>query len=1254
MKKRIITFMAATLLGTAILSAQTGTELPFQKWALTPPMGWNSWDCYGPTVVESEVKENADYMSSRLLSYGWEYIVVDIRWYVENDKSGGYNQTDPIYTIDEYGRYTPATNRFPSAANGQGFKPLADYVHNLGLKFGIHIMRGVPKQAVLQKLPVKGTDGAITCDMIASPGDSVCTWLYDNEKVDCTKPGSQEYYNSLFDLYASWGVDYVKVDDISRPYHTGEIEMIRKAIDQCGRPIVLSLSPGETPIEQYEHVSTHANLWRTVDDFWDNWDQLSYQFSICAKWAPYIKPGTWPDADMLPLGKIAIRGERGSERWTQFSRDEQYTLMNLWTIFKSPLMFGGNLPENDSFTDSLLTNKDVLYMHHYSANNRQLLREDTKVTWVADDPANGDKFVALFNLGGDEYVYSGNALYRSGTVSYLTTGYGQTVEADIPTGSTRLGLVVTDAGDGYDSDHADWINPTLILDDGSKIDLTELTPIKSTCGWGSVHVNQNLEGGTLSINGQEYETGFAVHANSILLFEIPENAVKFEAYAGIDNTGSDQGTKSSVEFMVFNEDPTTRDGVDPRKAIANSQLISRTYQKEGVNLTADITGAEKLYLVVTDAGDGLDYDHANWVNPTLTDDRTGQSISLRDLEWDGTPVNGWGDVQLDKNNDGGPLVINGVTYEKGYGVNATSIITFTLPEGHSFTTFSALVGYDGNMEDAPTGVTVEFLVFTEDPTPETSTALSLDLRDLGFSEDQECTIKDMWSGEETGTFKNNEFAPVIPQHGSRLYRISGNNRTSGASITLTAEQDTYQADETFPIVATVSGGDSEGAYVQLLCDGEVIGTLPIEADGTATYQCSGLYNGTHQFQALYSGTPQIANAASPTLSLTIEGGEEEDLDLLRERFMRLYLEATYLDLNLCAGATREPLDQVMGIDIWSLEQKEEIQAAIDELETTLNAAKNSMSAMASLLSTTETVDAFCKQIEESEEKTALEALLDEGVNVYYSDTATTASVVRIDTELQEAYTACKLTAQPIEGNNIEMTEFIVNPSFESGTTGWSLDAVATGWSDMSTWNDRPAAEGSYFISVVRENITSLDLYQELSNLPAGRYTLNASLRNTDGSSYLTDQHIYAQAGERDELSSEPLTNVSGDNNNDWSHFSIENITLDEGETLRIGVKSSGTGSGTAGWFQADNFRLYYWGNDGMETGISSTPAAREDGLKIYTVPGGIVVESSTDCQLPIYSTGGALYKIVKINAGTNEIVLPKGQYISKNAVILIN
>lgn len=554
--KKLIPFIVL-LLTTASVSAQQ-----FKQWAQTPPMGWNSWDCYGPTVVESEVKANADYMAAHLKEYGWEYVVVDIRWFVENDKAGGYNQKDPRYVIDEWGRYTPALNRFPSAADGAGFKPLADYIHSKGLKFGIHLMRGLPKLAAKQKMPVKGMEG-ITCDMISN-NDSACTWLRDNYKVDCTKRGAQEYYNSCFDMYAQWGVDYVKIDDLSRPYHTGEIEMIRKAIDQCGRPIVLSLSPGETPLDAMAHVTTHANMWRTVDDFWDNWDMLQYQFKVCAKWAPYIAPGTWPDLDMLPLGKLSIRGERGEERWTKFTEDEQYTMMNLWYIFKSPLMFGGDLPQNDEFTNSLLTNRAVLDMHYYSTNNREVYNQDSKVIWSADDPRTGDKYVALFNIKTKEFANTRKALYRSGTISYVTPEYSRPVDVALPRKAKQLCLVVTDGGDGYNYDHADWINPTIVLKNGDKVSLTDLRPIKTETGWGKVGYDRNIEGKPLKVAGKEYKNGIACHANSVLIYDLPEGAVRFTALAGIDDSGIAGGAKSSMEFLVFDYDATADDeGMEP-------------------------------------------------------------------------------------------------------------------------------------------------------------------------------------------------------------------------------------------------------------------------------------------------------------------------------------------------------------------------------------------------------------------------------------------------------------------------------------------------------------------------------------------------------------------------------------------------------------------------------------------------------------------------------------------------------------------
>ena len=368
--------------------------------AQTPPMGWNSWDCYGAAVTEDEVRGNAAYMATHLKDYGWEYVVVDIQWYEPGAVSSRYRPFVPL-CMDDYSRLVPAENRFPSARGGRGFKPLADYVHSLGLKFGIHIMRGIPRQAVHNGGRIKGTN--VTARDIAHT-NSICPWNTDMYGVDASKEGAQAYYDSLFELYAEWGVDFVKVDDIaaSRLYgsHLEEIRLIRRAIDRCGRPMVLSLSPGPAPLEHADFFAEHANMWRMTDDFWDKWPLLLDMFDRCKKWEGKSRPGAWPDCDMLPLGRIGIRNVDGGagDRRTRFTRDEQRTMMTLWTMFRSPLMFGGELRDNDEWTLSLLTNRDVLAMHRESSNARQVYRDGSRIVWAADGPR-GEVYAALFNVG---------------------------------------------------------------------------------------------------------------------------------------------------------------------------------------------------------------------------------------------------------------------------------------------------------------------------------------------------------------------------------------------------------------------------------------------------------------------------------------------------------------------------------------------------------------------------------------------------------------------------------------------------------------------------------------------------------------------------------------------------------------------------------------------------------------------------------------------------------------------------------------
>jgi len=537
------------LLSYGAAQAQQATIHPaFRNWAATPPLGWNSWDCYGPTVTEAETKANADYMAKNLKSSGWEYVVVDIRWYVGNDTAHGYNEKDPDLNLDQYGSFVPAPNRFPSAAGGKGFKPLADYLHGKGLKFGIHIMRGVPVEAVKRKMPIKGST-ATAADIYTKDGQ--CSWLHDMYTVVAGRPGAQEYYNSLFELYASWDLDFVKIDDLSEPYHTAEIEMIRKAIDRTGRKIVLSMSPGETPIADAKHAQEHANMWRTVGDFWDSWDQLKEHFEVCQRWAPYTRVGNWPDADMLPLGRLGIRAERGDDRMSRFTRDEQRTLMTLWSIFRSPLMFGGDLPSNDAATLKLLTNKAVLNVNQHSTNGRQLFRRGDLVGWTADDPATGAKYLALFNAEDQQPAPASAAAWASQPLNRQHVQQDVSVELN---GATKLYLVVRDGGDGTAWDHADWLNPTL-QKGAEKVPLSTLTWRQATAGWGKVSQGKSISGAPLRVGEQTYEQGIGTHGNSVIEYDLPAGCTRFTATVGLDRAAAGQNTGGTFQALVFTKAP---------------------------------------------------------------------------------------------------------------------------------------------------------------------------------------------------------------------------------------------------------------------------------------------------------------------------------------------------------------------------------------------------------------------------------------------------------------------------------------------------------------------------------------------------------------------------------------------------------------------------------------------------------------------------------------------------------------------------
>ncbi|MCD7957449.1 MAG: glycoside hydrolase family 27 protein [Lachnospiraceae bacterium] len=454
------------------------------RFALTPPMGWNSFDYYDTTVTEEQVKANADYMAAHLKAYGWQYIVVDIEWFAHRAGSmRDQYQYIPFNELemDAYGRLFPDPERFPSSADGAGFKPLADYVHALGLKFGIHIMRGIPRAAAHGHLPIYGMEQTMGDDCLVSDFQeisaasaakvdfqgafgtgakpdfqgasgtgakpdfqgasgtgakpdfqtisgtgvtaadvadpySISRWNPDMYGLRADRKESQAYYDSIFELYARWGVDYVKCDDICNtnayphnPYSAAhEVEMIHAAIQKCGRPIVLSLSPGPALIEHAWHYEKYANMWRITDDFWDEWPLLLNMFERCELWQNHVSRGCFPDCDMLPLGSL---GKGFGHEWqTRFTKAEQITMMTLWCIFRSPLMLGAELTKLDDWTLSLLTNRDVLFLLEDGRHGVQVRRTKDYAVWCSyyEDCAGskldgtGGVYVALFNLTNSE------------------------------------------------------------------------------------------------------------------------------------------------------------------------------------------------------------------------------------------------------------------------------------------------------------------------------------------------------------------------------------------------------------------------------------------------------------------------------------------------------------------------------------------------------------------------------------------------------------------------------------------------------------------------------------------------------------------------------------------------------------------------------------------------------------------------------------------------------------------------------------
>jgi hypothetical protein len=392
-----VTIYARNKTGTATANIEivAGSTL-----ALTPPIGWNCWDCYGDNITESEFLANAAAVAKYLKPHGWQYVVVDGGWYDPLARDNHpLTYTNALFPVDQFGRLVPAVNRWPSSAGGKGFKLVADKIHAMGLKFGLHIWRGLPRSAVEEDTPILGSS-AKAADIARK--DDIFYWypFFCGMRFD-TQAG-QAYYDSLFKQYAEWGVDLVKVDHVVDDYSPEYIHAIHQAIAKCGRPIVFSASAGPLSTHEANDISANANMWRITGDFWDSWAKLDATMDVAATWSLYAGAGHWPDLDILPLGHISVDGRCADlDHQCRLTHDEQVSLMTLWSIAPSPLMVGASMVDADPWLIALLTDDEVLAVNQDILANpgRRIRNKDNVDIWIRD-LFDGSKALALFNRSG--------------------------------------------------------------------------------------------------------------------------------------------------------------------------------------------------------------------------------------------------------------------------------------------------------------------------------------------------------------------------------------------------------------------------------------------------------------------------------------------------------------------------------------------------------------------------------------------------------------------------------------------------------------------------------------------------------------------------------------------------------------------------------------------------------------------------------------------------------------------------------------
>jgi len=353
---------------------------------LTPPRGWNSYTGYSIAVTQEELHKNIDFLAENLLEYGYDTVTVDNGWFLSGRGKG------ISIALDKFGRPKSHPHFFP-----KGLKHTIDHAHSKGVKFGIWLLRGINRRAVDENMPVEGTKYRMQ-DIVNKK--SYCGWAVKpwwNFGVDMSKPGAQEYYDGLVRNYADMGVDFIKFDDMvpSPP----EVAAAAKAIARCGRPIILSLSPGDHINVDHSDAYKRANMVRITSDIWDNRGALDKTFRRWEAMQDYTGPkvGSFLDMDMVPFGRLYVVNEKGGWK-CKFSEDQKRTFMVQRALSASPLMLGGVLYDMDEFSLSLFKHPGILACNSNAVIGKLAHREGKIDVWKTperDNPGRG--WLGVFN-----------------------------------------------------------------------------------------------------------------------------------------------------------------------------------------------------------------------------------------------------------------------------------------------------------------------------------------------------------------------------------------------------------------------------------------------------------------------------------------------------------------------------------------------------------------------------------------------------------------------------------------------------------------------------------------------------------------------------------------------------------------------------------------------------------------------------------------------------------------------------------------